>query len=41
MIRDFWVENYYSIRDRQEMNFKVRRLKESTHTLEEFYSYLC
>ena len=24
MIRDFWVENYYSIRDRQEMNFEVK-----------------
>ena len=24
MIRDFWVENYYSIKERQEMNFEVR-----------------
>lgn len=24
MIRDFWVENYYSIRDRQEMDFEVK-----------------
>lgn len=24
MIRDFWVENYYSIRERQEMDFEVR-----------------
>jgi hypothetical protein len=24
MIRDSWVENYYSIKDRQEMNFEVR-----------------
>ena len=24
MIRDFWVENYYSIKERQEMDFEVR-----------------
>lgn len=24
MIRDFWVENYYSIKEHQEMDFEVR-----------------
>lgn len=28
MIRDFWVENYLSILDRQEMNFEVRQLED-------------
>jgi AAA15 family ATPase/GTPase len=28
MIKDFWVENYYSIKDRQEMDFEVRPSEE-------------
>ena len=29
MIRDFWVENFYSIKDRQTLNFEAKNNSDS------------
>ena len=39
MIRDFWVENFYSIKDRQTLNFEAKNNSDYFCIPDDYYIY--